>query len=40
MDCIDCHNTAGHPIAPIAEQAVDQAIAAARIEPRPSLRAA
>jgi hypothetical protein len=31
MDCIDCHNTAGHPIAPTAEQAVDQAIAAARI---------
>jgi hypothetical protein len=28
MDCIDCHNTVGHPIAPTAEQAVDQAIAA------------
>ena len=28
MDCIDCHNTVGHPIAPTAEQAVDEAIAA------------
>jgi hypothetical protein len=28
MDCIDCHNTVGHPIAPGAEQAVDEAIAA------------
>ena len=31
MDCIDCHNTVGHPIAPSAEQAVDRAIAAARV---------
>jgi nitrate/TMAO reductase-like tetraheme cytochrome c subunit len=28
MDCIDCHNAVGHPIAPTAEQAVDRAIAA------------
>jgi hypothetical protein len=28
MDCIDCHNTVGHPISPTAEQAVDRAIAA------------
>ena len=27
MDCIDCHNTAAHRIAPTAEQAVDRAIA-------------
>ena len=27
MDCIDCHNTVGHPIAPTAEQAVDRSIA-------------
>ena len=27
MDCIDCHNTAGHPIAQTAEHAVDRAIA-------------
>jgi hypothetical protein len=27
MDCIDCHNTAGHPISPTPEKAVDQAIA-------------
>jgi hypothetical protein len=27
MDCIDCHNTPGHRIAPTAEQAVDAAIA-------------
>ena len=31
MDCIDCHNTVGHPIAPTAEQAVDRAIAAALV---------
>jgi hypothetical protein len=30
MDCIDCHNTVGHPIAPTAEQAVDRAIATGR----------
>jgi hypothetical protein len=28
MDCIDCHNTVGHPISPTPERAVDQAIAA------------
>jgi hypothetical protein len=28
MDCIDCHNTVGHPIAPTAERAVDAAMAA------------
>jgi len=27
MDCIDCHNTVGHPIAATPEQAVDRAIA-------------
>jgi hypothetical protein len=26
MDCMDCHNTVGHPISPTAEQAVDRAI--------------
>jgi hypothetical protein len=31
MDCIDCHNTVGHPIAPTPESAVDRAIAAARV---------
>jgi hypothetical protein len=30
MDCIDCHNTVGHPIAPTAEQAVDRALATGR----------
>jgi hypothetical protein len=28
MDCIDCHNTVGHPIAATPEKAVDQAMAA------------
>jgi len=31
MDCVDCHNTVGHPISPSAEQAVDRAVAAARV---------
>jgi NapC/NirT cytochrome c family protein len=31
MDCIDCHNTVGHPISPTPEQGVDQAIAAAKV---------
>jgi NapC/NirT cytochrome c family, N-terminal region len=31
MDCADCHNAVGHPIAPTPEQALDQAIAAARV---------
>jgi len=32
MDCIDCHNTVGHPIAPTAELGVDRAIAASQID--------
>ena len=31
MDCIDCHNTVGHPISPTPERAVDRAIAAALV---------
>jgi hypothetical protein len=31
MDCVDCHNVVGHPIAPTPERAVDQAIAAGRV---------
>ena len=31
MDCVDCHNTVGHPISPTPEQAVDRAIAAAMV---------
>jgi nitrate/TMAO reductase-like tetraheme cytochrome c subunit len=31
MDCIDCHNTVGHPIAPTPEKGVDGAIAAGRV---------
>jgi nitrate/TMAO reductase-like tetraheme cytochrome c subunit len=31
MDCVDCHNTVGHPISPTPERAVDQAIAAAMV---------
>ncbi len=31
MDCIDCHNTVGHPISPTPESAVDRAIAAALV---------
>lgn len=31
MDCMDCHNTVGHPISPTAEQAVDRAIAEGRV---------
>jgi hypothetical protein len=27
MDCVDCHNTVGHPISPTAERMVDRAIA-------------
>jgi len=34
MDCIDCHNTAAHRIAPSAEQAVDAAIASGGISRR------
>jgi NapC/NirT cytochrome c family, N-terminal region len=31
MDCIDCHNTTGHRIAPTAEKAVDTAIGSGRL---------
>ena len=31
MDCIDCHNTVGHPMSPTPEKAVDAAIATSRI---------
>ena len=31
MDCVDCHNTVGHPISPTPERAVDRAIAAAMV---------
>ena len=34
MDCMDCHNTVGHPIAPTAELAVDRAIAAGQVDPK------
>jgi hypothetical protein len=31
MDCVDCHNTVGHPIAPTAERMVNRAIASGEI---------
>jgi NapC/NirT cytochrome c family protein len=31
MDCVDCHNTVGHPISTTAERIVDNAIAAGQI---------
>jgi nitrate/TMAO reductase-like tetraheme cytochrome c subunit len=31
MDCVDCHNTVGHPIAPTPEHAVDRAVAAGQV---------
>jgi nitrate/TMAO reductase-like tetraheme cytochrome c subunit len=31
MDCVDCHNTVGHPISPTPEQAVDRAMATAMV---------
>jgi len=31
MDCVDCHNTVGHPISPVAERLVDRAIAAGEV---------
>jgi hypothetical protein len=34
MDCVDCHNTVGHPISPTAEQAVDRAIASGLVNRR------
>ena len=40
MDCIDCHNTVGHPISPTAEKAVDEAIAAGLVSRDASVRAA
>ncbi len=33
MDCIDCHNGAAHRISPTAEQAVNRALAAGRLNP-------
>ena len=33
MDCIDCHNTVGHPFAPTPERALDQAMAARPASP-------
>jgi nitrate/TMAO reductase-like tetraheme cytochrome c subunit len=32
MDCIDCHNAVGHRISPTPERAVDETIAAGRID--------
>jgi hypothetical protein len=32
MDCIDCHNTVGHPMAASPERAIDGAIASGRID--------
>lgn len=34
MDCLDCHNTVGHPVAATPERAVDAAIAAGRLSGR------
>ncbi len=31
MDCVDCHNTVGHPISATPERAVDSAVAAGRV---------
>jgi hypothetical protein len=31
MDCIDCHNTVGHPISPAADKAVDRIVAAGQV---------
>jgi hypothetical protein len=31
MDCVDCHNTVGHPISPTAERMVDRAIASGEV---------
>lgn len=40
MDCIDCHNSVGHPFAPAPEKAVDRAIAAGAVSPKlPNARA-
>lgn len=32
MDCVDCHNTVGHPLSATAEQTVDRAIAAGQVK--------
>jgi hypothetical protein len=32
MDCVDCHNTVGHPLSLTAEQAIDRAIAAGQVD--------
>jgi hypothetical protein len=34
MDCVDCHNVVGHPIAPTPEKAADRAIAAMAVSQR------
>jgi nitrate/TMAO reductase-like tetraheme cytochrome c subunit len=34
MDCVDCHNTVGHPISPTAERMVDRAIASGEVSPK------
>jgi len=31
MDCVDCHNSVGHPIAPTPQKAVDRAIASGAV---------
>ena len=31
MDCMDCHNTIGHPISPTPEHAMDRAITAGQV---------
>jgi len=31
MDCLDCHNSVGHPISPTPEKAVDEAIALGQV---------
>jgi len=31
MDCMDCHNSVGHPISPTPEKAVDEAIAVGQV---------
>jgi NapC/NirT cytochrome c family, N-terminal region len=38
MDCMDCHNTVGHPISATAEIGVDRAIAAGQIDKLPFAR--
>ena len=34
MDCVDCHNTVGHPISPTAERVVNRAIATGGVSPK------